>query len=84
MRTIKIAALKNDLSKTLRAVEAGESILVTDRDRPIAMLSPVEDDEGVEITPRKKPFSSVRSKRFPPTKRPIDSLALLLAERGER
>lgn len=84
MRSMKIAALKDSLSATLRRVEAGEEVLVTDRDRPIAILRPVEAEEGLTITPAKYAFSTVRDKKVPPTKRPVDSLGALLAERGNR
>ncbi len=40
MRRVGVKALKNKLSEYLRLVVAGESILVTDRDRVIAELIP--------------------------------------------
>ncbi len=40
MRCIGVKALKNKLSEYLRLIAAGESILVTDRDRVIAELIP--------------------------------------------
>src|SRR5438094_205007 len=40
MKTVKIAELKNHLSEHLRAVEAGDEIIVTDRNRPIARIVP--------------------------------------------
>jgi prevent-host-death family protein len=40
MRRIGIKALKNDLSKHIRAVEAGEAVLVTDRGRVVAEIVP--------------------------------------------
>ncbi len=48
---VKTAELKNNLSKYLRRVrETGESITVCDRDKPVAVLSPLppEQVEGVE------------------------------------
>ncbi len=84
MKTVTIAALKHSLSATLRRVEAGEEVTVTDRDRPIAVLRAVEDDDGFTLLPAEVPFARVRSKRYPPTRKPIDSLAALLAERGSR
>lgn len=42
MRTVKIAELKNRLSYYLRRVQAGESILVCDRDRAIARIERVD------------------------------------------
>ncbi|GAB4211460.1 MAG: hypothetical protein OHK0013_33240 [Sandaracinaceae bacterium] len=84
MKTIKIAALKNALSATLRRVEAGEAVLVTDRDRPVAVLTPVLDEDGVTILPARRPFRSVRDVLAPKTRRPTDSLAALREERGSR
>lgn len=40
MRKVGIKVLKNELSKHVRAVAAGETILVTDRDRVVAELRP--------------------------------------------
>ncbi len=84
MKAVKIAALKDTLSKTLRAVESGESIMVTDRSRPVAMLIPVESEDGVTVVARQRPFLSLRHKKFPTTRRRTNSLALLLLERGRR
>ena len=84
MKAVKIATLKDTLSKTLRAVQRGESIVVTDRSRPVAMLTPLENEDGVTLIPRTRPFSSIRNKKYSGTRRPVDSLALLLLERGKR
>jgi antitoxin (DNA-binding transcriptional repressor) of toxin-antitoxin stability system len=40
MRKIGIKALKNDLSKYIRAVAAGETVLVTDRGHVVAEIAP--------------------------------------------
>ncbi|MBI4238678.1 MAG: type II toxin-antitoxin system prevent-host-death family antitoxin [Deltaproteobacteria bacterium] len=40
MSTINISSLKNQLSAVLRRVRRGEEVLVMDRDRPVARLSP--------------------------------------------
>ncbi len=39
-RTVGVAELRQNLSKYLRAVERGERLLVTDRNRPVAELGP--------------------------------------------
>jgi prevent-host-death family protein len=46
MRKIGIKALKNDLSKYIRAAAAGETVLVTDRGQVVAEIIPpqVSDD----------------------------------------
>ena len=41
MNTISLAEFQRDLLGTVRRVEAGESLLVTDEDRPVAELRPV-------------------------------------------
>jgi prevent-host-death family protein len=40
MRTVPVAELKASLSAYLRHVKAGEDVLVTERGRPIARLTP--------------------------------------------
>lgn len=84
MRSMKIAALKNELSATLRRVEAGEAVLVTDRDRPVAVLTPVLDDDGVTVLPARRAFRTVRDRKPPKGPRGLDSLAALREERGSR
>jgi prevent-host-death family protein len=85
MKTVKIAQLKDALSQHLRTVERGDTIEVTDRARPIARIVPVPRDESpVEIIPARRPFTSLRSRRYPPARWGVRSLDLLLAERGRR
>lgn len=40
-----VATAKNQLSRLLRRVKLGESILITDRNRPVARLVPIESGE---------------------------------------
>lgn len=42
MKTIGIRELRQQASRHLRAVQAGETIQVTDRGKPVAMIVPVE------------------------------------------
>jgi prevent-host-death family protein len=85
MKQVKIAELKDKLSQHLRAVERGAEIEVTDRSRPIARLVPIMDrTREVRILPATRSFASVRNRRYRPAGRGIDSLALLLEERGQR
>jgi prevent-host-death family protein len=83
MRRVKIAELKDHLSKHLRAVERGAEVEVTDRDRPIARIVPVEDG-GVAVIPPKKPFAPLRRRRYRPAEWPVSSTELLLEERQQR
>lgn len=65
MKVVNVAELKNNLSKYLRLVRAGEEVLIRDRNLPIARLVPLDLDdvsaeelelvaEGKLILPKKK------------------------------
>ena len=85
MTRVKIAELKNNLSKYLRAVERGEEVEVTDRDRPIARIVPIKKDDGrITIIPAERPFSEIRNKKYPRALWGISSTELLRQERGDR
>ncbi|MBA2570886.1 MAG: type II toxin-antitoxin system prevent-host-death family antitoxin [Chloroflexi bacterium] len=84
MRRVGVAELKDQLSKHLRAVEAGDQVEVTDRDRPIARIVPVDRVGQVPVRPPIRPFSSVRKRRYPPAGWPVASTDLLLEERQPR
>jgi prevent-host-death family protein len=84
MKRVKIAELKDQLSKHLRAVERGGQVEVTDRDRPIARIVPVGDREEVRAFPPKRPFSQVRRRRHRPAGWGVSSTELLLEERQRR
>lgn len=63
MKVANIAAAKNQLSKLLRCVQQGESVLITDRRQPVAQLVPVDQPDKVmaglvsqgRLMPRKGP-----------------------------
>lgn len=82
MKTVRIADLKDHLSEHLRAVEAGGEIEVTDRSRPIARIVPIRAAAATVIPP-KRPFSSLRGRRYKPARWSTSSLELLLEERRE-
>lgn len=85
MRRVKIAELKNRLSEHLRAVEAGDEVVVTDRDRPIARIVPMPSSgEQVRILRPGRRFSDIRDRRRRPAGWPISSTEFLLEERRER
>jgi prevent-host-death family protein len=48
MRTIGIRELRQHASRHLREVEAGETITVTDRGRPVAQLVPIRPLSGYD------------------------------------
>lgn len=48
MGTVGIRELRQRASELLRRVEAGETIEVTDRGRPVAVLAPLPEGEALE------------------------------------
>jgi antitoxin (DNA-binding transcriptional repressor) of toxin-antitoxin stability system len=50
MKTSNISYLRNNLSEVLSCVREGESVLVLDRDKPVAKLSPylTEASAGID------------------------------------
>src|SRR6184192_684455 len=48
MATVGIRELRQRASELLRRVEAGETIEVTDRGRPVAVLAPVPDQRPLD------------------------------------
>lgn len=85
MKRVKIAELKDQLSKNLREVERGAEVEVTDRDRPIARIIPASGSSvPVVVVPPRRPFSSLRRKRYARVRWHISSTDLLLEERQRR
>ena len=85
MKRVKIAELKDQLSRHLRAVERGAEVEVTDRDRPIARIVPVgRTGSSVTFRPPTRPFSSIRGRRHAPARWDVSSTDLLLEERQQR
>jgi prevent-host-death family protein len=84
MKRVRIAQLKDHLSEHLRAVEHGVPIEVTDRNRPIARILPL--DAGIEratfVAPR-RPFAAADRQPGRPARWSRKSLELLLEERRE-
>jgi prevent-host-death family protein len=48
MTTVGVRGLRQRASELLRRVEAGETIEVTDRGRPVAVLAPLPEAEPLE------------------------------------
>ena len=85
MKRVKIAELKDQLSRHLREVEQGAEVEVTDRDRPIARIVPLGEVPGsIVVVPPDRPFSSVRAKRYRPAGWSVSSSDLLQEERQQR
>jgi prevent-host-death family protein len=49
MNSVGVRALKNQLSGMLRRVKRGETVTVTERGRPIAILVPVREEESHDL-----------------------------------
>jgi len=85
MRHVKIAQLKDHLSEHLRAVEGGEEVVVTDRNRPIARIVPATPaTHGVRLIRPRVEFPKVRDRERLRVDLGVSSTALLLDERGDR
>jgi prevent-host-death family protein len=85
MKRVGVADLKDQLSRHLRAVEAGEVIEVTDHARPIVRIVPVRGEgEPIIIRPALRPFSELRDRRYEPLGLPVTSTDLLLEDRRRR
>lgn len=48
MNQVTISQLKNSLSAYLRKVAAGETVLILDRDKPVAQLQPVSNNTSAD------------------------------------
>jgi prevent-host-death family protein len=85
MKSVKIAELKDRLSEHLRAVEQGDEVIVTDRNRPIARIVPLAGrGGGAALAPAQAPFSTIRGRTWPAAGWRVPSEELLAEERGDR
>jgi prevent-host-death family protein len=85
MKRVKIAELKSQLSRHLRAVERGAEIEITDRDRPIARIVPIRAEGALSlIAPAEATVAALRAKRPRPAGWRRSSLSLLLEDRRSR
>jgi antitoxin (DNA-binding transcriptional repressor) of toxin-antitoxin stability system len=81
METMTISAFKARISEQLRKVRRGASIIIADRDRPIALVSPMDSKPRITIHMPGAPLFA------PPPAPPAidhDPLEYLLEERGSR
>ena len=95
MERVSIASLKAQLSRYLKVVQAGESIIVTDHGKPVAILRPVQSqdqgdpDKVMDLVKAglARPAQQQLPKDFWELPRPQDpqgrTLAALLKEREE-
>jgi prevent-host-death family protein len=85
MRKVKIAELKDRLSEHLRAVEGGEEVIVTDRNRPIARIVPVVSQQAtLTVDAPTVSFKTIRAKKWRAAGWRLSADELLDEERRER
>jgi prevent-host-death family protein len=77
MRKVGLKTLKNKLSEYVRAATAGETIVITDRGRPVAEINPPkpQQESVIERGIREgwiRP--AVRGPNWPPTGKPVPGL----------
>jgi prevent-host-death family protein len=60
MKCSSISYLKAHLSAELKAVQAGETVVVMDRDHPVARLVPLAESDGIEVREPLLPFGFQR------------------------
>jgi len=97
MKTATISEAKNHLSELLVRVKRGETVLILDRDRPVARLEPVgryddaDDDgrledlerRGIIRRPKRRPGKNLLATLPPAPRVEADVVAALLAGRDE-
>lgn len=81
MKTVGLKILKNKLSEYVRLAAAGETVVITDRGRPVAEIVPRKAKSGLTpfqergvregwLTPAKRPFAPL------PPRHPIPGYTL--------
>jgi prevent-host-death family protein len=82
MRSVRIAELKARLSAYLRAVRAGETIAVLDRETPVAQVVPIRGQARLKVRKPAPGAPAPNRVRLPkPLKLNVDVLKVLLEER---
>jgi len=84
MRRVGVAELKNGLSRHLRAVEGGEILEITDHDRPVARLVPIEHKTRLALRPPTRDPDQLLRKVMPPSSAKVDYVEMLLEDRSGR
>jgi prevent-host-death family protein len=86
MKSAKVSELKAKLSAYLAEVRAGRTIVVYDRNTPIAQLVPFQKDEDDDlvIVEASLPISELKKVKGVRPRKPIDSDKLLAELRADR
>ena len=80
MKTANIATTRNELSRLLRRVKRGETVIITERNRPVAQLQPIAATACPEDADLQALIAT--GALIAPTGRPIAPDALLAASRA--
>jgi prevent-host-death family protein len=85
MKTVKVAELKAKLSAYLSEVRAGGTVIVYDRNTPIAKLVPFQEEpDDLVIIEATAPPSALKNIKGVRPKKRIDVDRLLRESRGDR
>jgi antitoxin (DNA-binding transcriptional repressor) of toxin-antitoxin stability system len=80
MRQSSVSYLKAHLSAELKSVQAGETVVVMDRDHPVARIVPIEDEKHRQVLEPRQAFGFQRLAPLVSG----GSLEALLEDRGRR
>lgn len=84
MRTISQRELRNDNAEIMRAVEAGESFVVTRNGTTIAVVRPISDAEVMAGLPLARAGEPADYRSWPRVKAATDTANVLAELRDER
>ena len=84
MKRAKVSELKARLSSYLSDARAGATIVVCDRNTPIARLVPVEDEDGLQIREPVRPLEDLKRIKGVRLRRRIDAVRVLRTDRDQR
>ncbi len=86
MKQVKVSELKAKLRAYLATVRGGETVVVCDRNTPIARLVPVDEvtDDGLRIEPASGRLPALRQLPTPRLRRKVDVVAMLRESREQR
>ena len=83
MTNVGIAQLKAHLSRYVRSIRRGETVVVLDRNEPVARIVPYQSEQT--ILSIRQPLKPLQDLTLPlPVRAPVDSLSALLEERRDR
>ena len=80
MKTISVSQLKTHLSREIHKVEKGHSLLITDHDHPVDILTSIKDSEQKWLQIAEKPMKTFKLKTTIQVK--TDPLDLMRDERN--